>query len=149
MTDACETHAMQDIGSGAAGEPGVTYDINGLGEPGDPGVPTGGQYPTNERENKAHSGRTASLPTFLVLEVQAHPAEFVDPAPDSYVPGAEGSSSYAQLLSHHLDKARQQAGVPLCTCTTCDTPAIPFAAETGAHCASSWNAWDTDPPAPP
>src|SRR5689334_20367363 len=34
---------------------------------------------------KAHSGRTVSLPAFLVPEVKAHLAEFVRPEPDAYV----------------------------------------------------------------
>jgi hypothetical protein len=36
----------QDIGSGLAGEPGVAYDEEKLGEPGQPGVPAGDQHPT-------------------------------------------------------------------------------------------------------
>ncbi|MGH3822914.1 MAG: hypothetical protein ACRDRA_08790 [Pseudonocardiaceae bacterium] len=38
----------QDIGSGLAGRPGVAFDAEKLGEPGQPGVPTEDQYPTNE-----------------------------------------------------------------------------------------------------
>jgi hypothetical protein len=53
MADTPET---QDIGSGTAGEPGVAYDTERLGEPGDPGVPTGDQYPTNERDNITEGG---------------------------------------------------------------------------------------------
>lgn len=54
--DTSETHATPDIGSGTAGEPGVAYDTDRLGESGDPGVPTGGQYPTNERDNISEGG---------------------------------------------------------------------------------------------
>jgi hypothetical protein len=56
MAEASETHATQDIGSGTAGEPGVAYDTDRLGEPGDPGVPTGDQYPTNEPGNISEGG---------------------------------------------------------------------------------------------
>jgi hypothetical protein len=51
MADTSGTDVTQDLGSGVAGEPGVAYDAERLGEPGDPGVPKGEQYPTNEREN--------------------------------------------------------------------------------------------------
>jgi hypothetical protein len=56
MENTSETHVTQDIGSGAAGEPGVAYDTDRLGEPGDPGVPTGDQQPTNEPGNIAEGG---------------------------------------------------------------------------------------------
>jgi hypothetical protein len=51
-----ETHATQDVGSGTAGEPGVAYDTDKLGERGDPGVPKGDQYPTNEPGNIKEGG---------------------------------------------------------------------------------------------
>jgi hypothetical protein len=52
----------QDIGSGLAGKPGVAYDTEELGEPGQPGVPTGDQYPTNERDDDvSESGGTAEF----------------------------------------------------------------------------------------
>ncbi|MDQ3825975.1 MAG: hypothetical protein M3325_09670, partial [Actinomycetota bacterium] len=44
------------IGSGTAGEPGVAYDPDKVGEPVPPGVPTGDQYPTNERDNISMAG---------------------------------------------------------------------------------------------
>jgi hypothetical protein len=56
MADTSETHMTQDMGSGVSGEPGVAYDTDRLGEPGDPGVPTGDQHPTNERDNITESG---------------------------------------------------------------------------------------------
>jgi hypothetical protein len=56
MADTSETHVSQDMGSGASGKPGISYDSERLGEPGDPGVPTGDQYPTNERDNITFSG---------------------------------------------------------------------------------------------
>jgi hypothetical protein len=46
----------RNIGAGTAGESGVAYDSDRLGEPGDPGVPTGDQHPTNERDNIAEGG---------------------------------------------------------------------------------------------
>jgi hypothetical protein len=54
--DTSETSATPDSGSGTAGEPGVAYDTDRVGEPGDPGVPTGDQYPTNERDNISEGG---------------------------------------------------------------------------------------------
>lgn len=48
MEDSSERHETQDIGSGLTGEPGISYDSERLGEPGQPGVPTGDQYPSNE-----------------------------------------------------------------------------------------------------
>lgn len=43
--------AAQDTGSEVTGKPGVAYDTEKLGEPGQPGVPTGDQYPANERDD--------------------------------------------------------------------------------------------------
>jgi hypothetical protein len=52
----------QDIGSGLASKPGVAYDTEELGEPGQPGVPTGDQYPTNERDDDvSESGGSAEI----------------------------------------------------------------------------------------
>jgi hypothetical protein len=57
MSDTSETHGTSDLGSGVTGGgPGTSYDQERLGEPGDPGVPTGDQYPTNERDNIAEGG---------------------------------------------------------------------------------------------
>src|SRR5919199_5537280 len=56
MAEASERHTTQDIGSGTAGEPGVAYDPDRVGEPVPPGVPTGDQYPTNERDNISTGG---------------------------------------------------------------------------------------------
>jgi len=56
MADTSETHVPQDMGSGVSGEPGIAYDPDRLGEPGDPGVPKGDQYPTNERDNITEDG---------------------------------------------------------------------------------------------
>jgi hypothetical protein len=41
----------QDIGSGLAGKPGVAFDSEKLGEPGQPGVPMGDQHPTNKGDD--------------------------------------------------------------------------------------------------
>jgi hypothetical protein len=57
MKDTSEKHGTSDLGSGVTGgEPGTSYDQKRLGEPGDPGVPTGDQYPTNERDNVTEGG---------------------------------------------------------------------------------------------
>jgi hypothetical protein len=61
MEDASETHGMRDLGSGVAGEPGIAYDAERLGEPGDPGVPTGDQYPTEERDNIKEGGGSVGV----------------------------------------------------------------------------------------
>ena len=55
MEDTSETRGS--LGSGPGSEPGTAYDREKMGEPGDPGVPTGDQYPTNERDNIAEGGR--------------------------------------------------------------------------------------------
>ena len=57
MAEASERHTTQDIGSGTAGEPGVAYDPDRVGEPVQPGVPTGDQHPTNERDNISTGGQ--------------------------------------------------------------------------------------------
>jgi hypothetical protein len=52
----------QDIGSGLAGKPGAAFDTEKLGEPGQPGVPTGDQHPTNERDDHiGESGGSADI----------------------------------------------------------------------------------------
>lgn len=57
MEKSPETRGTPEMGSGvAAGEQGTAYDRERLGEPGDPGVPTGDQYPTNERDNITEGG---------------------------------------------------------------------------------------------
>jgi hypothetical protein len=56
MADTAEPHVTQDMGSGVAGESGIAYDTERLGEPEDPGVPKGDQYPTNERDNITEGG---------------------------------------------------------------------------------------------
>lgn len=55
MEDTSETSGS--LGSGPGSEPGTAYDQERMGEPGDPGVPTGDQYPTNERGGVAEGGR--------------------------------------------------------------------------------------------
>jgi hypothetical protein len=61
MADTSETHVTRDLGSGVAGEPGIAYDTERLGEPGDPGVPTGDQYPTAERDNINEGGGSVGI----------------------------------------------------------------------------------------
>lgn len=55
MADTSETHGS--LGSGPGSKPGTSYDQERVGEPGDPGVPTGDQHPTNERDNITEGGR--------------------------------------------------------------------------------------------
>jgi hypothetical protein len=61
MADTPETHVTRDLGSGVAGEPGIAYDTERLGEPGDPGVPTGDQHPTEERDNIQEGGGSVGI----------------------------------------------------------------------------------------
>lgn len=75
--DTSETRATPDMGSGAAGQPGVAYDTDRLGESGDPGVPTGDQHPTNERDN---------------ISVSGHGGSGIDDVPGTRAPGESVSS---------------------------------------------------------
>jgi integrase len=69
--------------------------------------------PTFDGDPKANSGRTVSLPAFLVPEVEAHLAEFVGRAPDAYVFLGPMGARPARSNFHTIwDKARQQSGVP-------------------------------------
>lgn len=51
----------QEMGSGARGKPGIAYDPERLGEPGQPGVPTGDQYPTNETKGDVNDEIVADV----------------------------------------------------------------------------------------
>ena len=77
MADTSERHVTEDVGSGVAGESGVAYDTERLGEPGDPGVPKGDQYPTNERDNITEGG---------------HGGVGIDDVPGTRTPGESVSS---------------------------------------------------------
>lgn len=48
--------------SGVTGEPGVAYDTEKMGEPGQPGVPTGDQYPTNEGDEERNIVADVDIP---------------------------------------------------------------------------------------
>jgi hypothetical protein len=56
-----ERHVASEMGSGVAGTSGTSYDRERLGEPGDPGVPTGDQYPSNERDNIEEGGGSVGI----------------------------------------------------------------------------------------
>lgn len=74
----------QDIGSGVAGKSGISYDPERLGEPGQPGVPTGDQYPTNEGED--------GMDDTIVADVEipgAYPSERGDPTGEPLSSGPE------------------------------------------------------------
>ncbi len=58
MADSPET---QETGSGVSGKPGTAYDQERLGEPGQPGVPTGDQYPTNEKKGEMNDAVVADV----------------------------------------------------------------------------------------
>ena len=54
MEDKSDTSGS--LGSGPGSKPGIAYEQEKMGEPGDPGVPAGDQYPTNERGGIAEGG---------------------------------------------------------------------------------------------
>lgn len=58
MADSPET---QEMGSDVSGRPGIAYDPEKLGEPGQPGVPTGDQYPTNETKGEMNDAIVADV----------------------------------------------------------------------------------------
>ena len=73
--------------------------------------------PMFDGDPKANSGRTVSLPAFLVPEVEAHLAEFVGQVPDAYVfLGPKGARPARSNFHTIWDKARQQAEFRSCIC---------------------------------
>ena len=89
--------------------------------------------PTFDGDPKANSGRTVSLPAFLVPEVEAHLAEFVGRAPDAYVFLGPMGARPARSNFHTIwDKARQQSGVPQPHLHDLRHTGNTLAAETGA-----------------
>ena len=84
-------------------------------------------------EPKANSGRTVSLPAFLVPEVEAHLAEFVDLEPDAYVfLGPKGARPARSNFHTIWNKAQHQAGVPHLHLHDLRHTGNTLAAETGA-----------------
>ncbi|MDQ3763759.1 MAG: hypothetical protein M3460_19735 [Actinomycetota bacterium] len=84
MEGSSETHETQDLGAGVAGTSGVAYDPERVGEPGQPGVPTGDQYPSNEGE--------AGMDDSIVADVDIpgpYPSERGDPTGEPLSPGPE------------------------------------------------------------
>lgn len=89
--------------------------------------------PAFDGDPKANSGRTVSLPAFLVPEVEAHLAEFVGRAPDAYVfLGPKGARPARSNFHTIWDKARQQIGVPELHLHDLRHTGNTLAAETGA-----------------
>jgi integrase len=89
--------------------------------------------PMFDGDPKANSGRTVSLPAFLVPEVEAHLAEFVGQASDTYVfLGPKGARPARSNFHTIWDKARQQAGVPQLHLHDLRHTGNTLAAETGA-----------------
>lgn len=72
--------------------------------------------PTFDGDPKTNSGRTVSLPAFLVPEVEAHLAEFVGPAPDAYVflgpKGARPARSNFHTIWDKAPTGRSPASAP-------------------------------------
>jgi hypothetical protein len=85
MENSSETHSTQDIGSGLAGKPGVSYDSERLGEPG-PGVPAGDQTPSNEGEGMDEG---IAAPVHIP---GAYPSDRGDPTGEPLSPGTEPTS---------------------------------------------------------
>jgi integrase len=82
---------------------------------------------------QAHSGRTVSLPAFLVPEVKAHLAEFVRPEPDAYVfLGSKGARPARSNFHIIWNKAHCQAGVAHLHLHDLRHTGNTLAAETGA-----------------
>ena len=89
--------------------------------------------PTFDGDPKAHSGRTVSLPTFLVPEVEAHLAEFVGRSLDAPVfVGPKGARPARSNFHAIWNKARQQASVPDLHLHDLRHTGNTLAAETGA-----------------
>lgn len=89
--------------------------------------------PKFDGDPKAHSGRTVSLPAFLVPEIKAHLAEFVGPEPDAYVfLGPKGARPARSNFHKIWNKARRQAGVPHLHLHDLRHTGNTLAAETGA-----------------
>jgi integrase len=89
--------------------------------------------PMFDGEPKANSGRTVSLPAFLVPEVEAHLAEFVEPEPDAYIfLGPKGARPARSNFHTIWNKARHQAGVPHLHLHDLRHTGNTLAAETGA-----------------
>ena len=61
MSETSDTHTTRDLGSGTAGQPGIAYDPESVGETGQQGVPTGDQYPIEERDNIQMGGDSVGL----------------------------------------------------------------------------------------
>lgn len=97
----------------------------------------------------ANSGRTVSLPAFLVPEVEAHLAEFVGRTPDAYVfLGPKGARPARSNFHTIWDKARQQTGVPQLHLHDLRHTGNTLAAETGATLRELMERMDTAKLAP-
>ena len=89
--------------------------------------------PTFDGDPKANSGRTVSLPAFLVPEVEAHLAEFVGRSPDAYLfVGPKGARPARSNFHTIWNKARQKVGVSNLHLHDLRHTGNTLAAETGA-----------------
>ena len=89
--------------------------------------------PMFDGDPKANSGRTVSLPAFLVPEIKAHLAEFVGPEPDAYVfRGPKGARPARSNFHTIWNRARLQAGVQHLHLHDLRHTGNTLAAETGA-----------------
>ena len=89
--------------------------------------------PTFDGTPKANSGRTVSLPAFLVPEVEAHLTEFVGRSPEAYVfVGPKGARPARSNFHTIWNKARQRVGVPDLHLHDLRHTGNTLAAETGA-----------------
>lgn len=59
--DMADNPETQEMGSGVSGKTGTAYDPDTVGEPGQSGVPTGDQYPTNEEKGDMKDGIVAPV----------------------------------------------------------------------------------------
>jgi hypothetical protein len=83
----------REMGSGGTGEPGIAYDPDRLGEPGQPGVPQGDQYPTNEGDEKREIVADVHIPGPYPSgrgDPDAPPASEADPTKETRDAGSLG-----------------------------------------------------------
>jgi hypothetical protein len=57
-----ESSETREMSSGVTGKPGTAYDAERVGEPGQPGVPTGDQHPVNEGDGTKEIAADVNVP---------------------------------------------------------------------------------------
>lgn len=82
MEESSERHATQDIGSGVAGKPGISYDSERLGDPGQPESPREINILVMKGKGMAtkQSLPTSTFPAPIPLTVGMLPASLLPPS---------------------------------------------------------------------